>query len=60
LARAGAPIDFFLAIPGIDECVARSPVLQVVAIGPESLPSLEDRLQDVEARLAALELSSRV
>ena len=41
--------------------MARSPVLQVVAImGPESLPSLEDRLQNVEARLAALESSSRV
>jgi excisionase family DNA binding protein len=29
-------------------------------MGPASLPSLEDRLQNVEARLAALESSSRV
>jgi hypothetical protein len=29
-------------------------------MGPESLPSFEDRLQNVEARLAALESSSRV
>jgi excisionase family DNA binding protein len=29
-------------------------------MGPESLPLLEDRLQNVEARLAALESSSRV
>ncbi len=41
--------------------MARSPVLQVVAImGPESSPSFEDRLRNVEARLAALESSSRV
>ena len=29
-------------------------------MGPESLPSFEDRLQNVEARLAALESSGRV
>src|SRR6516225_6587590 len=28
-------------------------------MAPESLPSFEDRLQDIEARLAALESSSR-
>jgi excisionase family DNA binding protein len=28
-------------------------------MGPESLPSFEDRLQNIEARLAALESSSR-
>src|SRR5262249_24549949 len=40
--RSSRTEDFFLAVPGKDECVARSPVLQVVAImDPESLPSFE-------------------